>query len=216
MNIQRYIITSIFLVLFTTAGVCQLSSSGMLPVNEEGKVTFSEIVKVDSTFGPTLLYNNSLRWVSLLRNDNKKPMVINEYPEKSTVEGSNMFFVYQETMKVGVLRKIYGAVHYDFKIESRQGRYKYTFTNFVFHFYDRMRINSYEYLEPKPNGRTKKLEDPKASGWIATWRGIKMQVSDRMFEYSTKMNKYMTEDTNKEKFILEKKKVEQEKLKENW
>ena len=215
MNIQRNIIASIISVLVSSVGFCQLST-GMLPLSEDGKVTFTEIVKVDSTFGSLLLYNNSLRWVSLLRNDNKKPMVINEYIEKSTVEGSNMFFVYQETMKIGVLRKIYGAVSYDFKIESRQGRYKHTFTNFVFHFYDRMRINSYEYLEPKPNGRTKKLEDTKASGWIATWRGIKMQVSDRIYEYSTKLNKYMSEDINKEKFLLEKKKGEQEKLKENW
>jgi hypothetical protein len=214
MNHTRIYIAFVINLLFSIHALGQYTT-GLLPLDENGKVTFTDVVKVDSTFGPTLLFNNSLRWVSLLRNDNKKPMVIKEYPEKTTVEGSNLFFVYQETFKVGVLKKIYGHVSYDFKIESRQGRYKYTFTNFVFYFYDRMRINSYEYLEPKPNGRSKKLEDPKASGWISTWRGIKVQVNDRMVEYITKMNKYMNEDTFKENLLLERKKVDQERMKEN-
>jgi len=203
-------------VIYLVALSHVLTFAQILPLDEAGKVTYTEVVKLDSSYSSTLLFNNAMRWTKLLRNDNKKPVEVNEDIANGIVSGSHNFYVYQETFKVGVLQKVNGLISYDFKIESRQGRYKYTFTNFIFHYYSIDRLNSYEYLTPKPNGKTKKLEDPKAPGWGDTWRAHKASVRERMQQYTENLKKFMAEDPEKEKLYIQKKDVEQKKLKDNW
>lgn len=186
----------------------------ILPLAENGKVTFTEIVKLDSTYSATLLMNNANRWVKLLRNEDKKPMSIKS--DSNSIKGSNNYLVYVETFKIGVLKKTSGHISYDFLIEIKQGRYKYTFTNFVFHYYDTNRLNSYDYLTPKPNGKTKKLEEKNAGGWIGTWRAHKVTTRDKMEEYTTNLKKMMAEDPDRDRLLMQKKEVEQKKLKDNW
>ncbi|MBY0424196.1 MAG: hypothetical protein K2Q22_01045, partial [Cytophagales bacterium] len=60
------------MLFFIFVSFHNLFAQGILPVDENGKVTFTEVVTLDSTYNTVLLLNNANRWAKLLRNDDKK------------------------------------------------------------------------------------------------------------------------------------------------
>jgi len=129
------------------------------PLNESGKIYFYEVAKGDS-LTKDLLYHNALKWLYALRNPDLQ-MTIKADSLKGKIDAQNELSVYSQT---GVLKKLSGKVTYTSSVEVRDNLYRYTFSNFVFHYYKQDR--TYKIVA---TGKTKDLEDSKASGWQKLW-----------------------------------------------
>lgn len=139
----------------------------VMPKDEEGKITYLEVVSMDSIPKDTV-FKRIQNWIKFT------------YPQsKTTVDSSNKaiatrgrFLVYTNP---GVLKEIHGAIRYDLSIELKENRYRYTFTNFVFEYYKQDR--NYKY---NPTGTTRPLEDEKFPGWQAPWEKHKNNTDEHV------------------------------------
>jgi len=129
------------------------------PLNESGKIYFYEVAKGDS-LTKDFLYHNALKWFYALRSPDLQ-MIIKADSLKGKIDAQNELSVYSQT---GVLRKLSGKVTYTSSVEVRDNLYRYTFSDFIFHYYKQDR--TYKIVD---TGKTKDLEDSKASGWQKLW-----------------------------------------------
>ncbi len=144
------------LLIIASVSYFTTNAQVVMPKDEEGKITYLEVLSMDSIPGDTV-FNRIVSWVKYT------------YPQsKSTIDTINKalatrgrFLVYTNP---GVLKEIHGAIRYDLKIELKENRYRYTFTNFVFEYYKQDR--NYKYV---PTGQTKALEEEKFAGWQTPW-----------------------------------------------
>ena len=77
------------------------------------------------------------------------------------LSGTNFFSVYQKGI---VSKQIHGKIDYKVVLEIKNFKYRYTFSDFVFHYYKQDR--TYKMV---PTGKTKSLNEKKAAGWQKTW-----------------------------------------------
>jgi len=151
---RRTCILLLLLPCLTISGYAQ-----DFPLNESGKIYFYEVAKADS-LTKDFLYHNALKWFYALRNPDLQ-MIIKGDSLKGKIDAQNELSVYSQT---GVLKKLSGKVTYTSSVEVRDNLYRYTFSNFIFHYYKQDR--TYKIVE---TGKTKDLEDSKASGWQKLW-----------------------------------------------
>ena len=97
-----------------------------LPIDERTNlVTYQDVVKQDGT--PAVLYERAMEWVKKYYK-NTDEVIKNTDPQKGIIEmRSNVRIFYKQ--KDGTLR-YKNVVYYNFKIECRDNRYRYTITNF--------------------------------------------------------------------------------------
>ncbi len=160
------------------------------------KVVYTEIVKVDST-NRFELYKKASRWVGRQKFD-----VIEEDALSGKIIAKNSFIVYSER---GVLAKPNGDFTYDIFIDIKEGKYRYTFTNFVYRRYRQDRQDLLKYI---PEKGKKPIEDTKAAGWKKQWNKDKLQVNNKVNEHIVSLNQAM-------KYVAQKS-AETEKPKEEW
>jgi hypothetical protein len=142
-----------------------------LPVNGMNKCEATEVVLAEGFTGPAL-YANELRWLKgLTRVDGKLSSVIKD-SIGGTVSGNFEFLVYAQS---GILRKVAGAISYHFSVETKEGKYRYSFTDFVYHYYAQDR--NYRVVK---TGKTKPLEEVEAPGWQKLWTDHRKTVSARV------------------------------------
>ncbi len=149
-------LTSILLFLL----FAQLSVFGQtFPLNDAGKITFYEVVKADS-LKKDFLYHNAVKWLNSLKGFDE---IITESLDSihGKITAQNEVTVYSQT---GVLKKISGKMTYQTTIEVKDNLYRYSFSGFIFHYYKQDR--NYKMVAA---GKTKNLEDAKASGWQKLW-----------------------------------------------
>ena len=126
-----------------------------LPLDEQNKVCFYEIVKTDS-MKAGLLYTNAKNWLlswgyTLTEADSLNGRLL----------ASHNFPVYD---KGYVTKKIHGKISYHLLVEVKDHKYRYQFNDFVFAYYTEDR-----YSHSVPTGKTKALEEAMASGWQKLW-----------------------------------------------
>lgn len=131
-------------------------AQSILPV-ENNKIVFYEVTSTDS-IPKELLHQNAYNWlvaqkftsiVDSLTAEGHKLSAVSEYPVYAT----------------GYLTKRQnGSISYKIQIEVKENKYRYRFTDFVFHYYHENR--NYQVV---PTGKVKPLEDTNASGWQKTW-----------------------------------------------
>lgn len=138
------------------------------------KVVFSEIVKVDST-NRFDLYLKAVKWV-----ERQKFEVVEEDQLGGKIVAKNSFIVYTDK---GVLAKPNGDFTHDIIIELKDGRYRYTFDNFIYRQYKQDRTLKYV-----PVKGQKPIEDSKAAGWKKQWGKNKIQVTNKINDYISSLN----------------------------
>lgn len=126
-----------------------------LPLDEQNKVSFYEVVKTDS-IKAGLLYTNAKNWLlsrgyTLTEADSLNGRLL----------ASHNFPVYD---KGYVTKKIHGKISYRLLVEVKDHKYRYQFNDFVFAYYKEDR-----YSHSVPTGQTKALEEKTASGWQKLW-----------------------------------------------
>ena len=139
--------------------ICCFSTfaQSLLPLDEHKKIQFVEVVKVDSLDGQ-ILYAHAKSWLLT------SGYHITSSPQDSLsgkLIATNDIAVYARGY---MFKKLHGKIVYTTIIEVKENKYRYTFNNFVFHYYKEDRSH-----EMVPSGKTKALEDQKASGWQSLW-----------------------------------------------
>lgn len=160
------------LVLFTIALTFHLRGNAQLfPVNEKNKITYYEVIENDST-SQSLLYKNGVKWVNALNAYNHKVETTLADSISGQVNIENEFSLYSQP---GLLKKLVGKFTYVTLIEVKYNRYRYTFTDFVFHEYAPDRFHTII-----PTGKTRNLEVTKAKGSQKQWDKYRLVIADKI------------------------------------
>lgn len=127
-----------------------------LPLDNQGKVTFYEVVPAD-TLRATTLYAHAKHW-------------LHQYGYTlSTADSVAGRLVATQALPLydrGYLtKKLHGKMRYQLTLEVKDGRYRAQFTDFVFDYYHEDR--AYHLV---PTGKTKPLEEALAAGWQKLWQ----------------------------------------------
>ena len=124
MKMKISISTIVFLLGFTVAAQ---NTSSKLPINPEtNKIEFQEVVDQDGTKDE--LFNRSIYWLNDFYKDPVRVTSLRDI-ETGKIVGQHRFRIYY-TDKDG--NKIAaGMIGYDFMIELKQDRYRYTLNNFL-------------------------------------------------------------------------------------
>lgn len=138
-------------------------------IDTTAKFTLTEVIKVDS-LNRFELYKKAGKWI-----ENQKFEVIEEDPIEGKFIARNKIIVYTDK---SVLAKPNGDFHHDVLIEIKDGKYRYSFTNFVYRQYKLDRNLKYVPVKGK-----KPIEDTKAPGWSKQWSKNKLQVNNQVNEY---------------------------------
>jgi hypothetical protein len=153
----------ILFILISASAVAQDN----LPRDENGKIVFEEIVKVDSMPASSLL-SNAKTWIRKIYSQTEKSI---RY-DSNSVSAKGLFLVYT---KGGISKEIHGAIRYNVRIMVKNNKYQYRFSDFVFEYY---KINrNYQYV---PTGQEKPLEAEKFTGWEPAWKNHKKETLNRI------------------------------------
>lgn len=157
------------------------SAQSLLPVDDSTKkVTFEEIVKVDSTSLMTL-QSNAEAWIQKnLKSDNSE-IRLDSNGGRLSSEGK--FFVYTKGI---ASKEIHGAIRFKLTIETKPNKYRYRFSDFVFEYYKQNR--QFKYV---PTGKEKPLEDPKFPGWEKPWVRYKKETAGKINTYISSLKEAM-------------------------
>lgn len=198
--IRAFILLSMKILTLTILLVYLNCQHIEFPKDEYGKYNFSEVVQVPGLSKEQLFNNGStfLKKIKVLKS-REKYLNINEDNSQLTTKGS--FYVY----RYGSIKKaIDGAVEYDIKIELKEGRYRYTITNFQFNEYQRNRYGRYEPMK----GKYKPLEMQASSLNQKSWEYYKETVHEKTLELINNLYGDM--------IYSETKKIKKAKKEENW
>ena len=97
-----------------------------LPIDERTNlVTYQDVVKQEGT--PDVLYQRALKWVKSYYK-NTSEVIKNADAEKKVIEMRSSVRIFSKQKDGTMLPK--NVVYYNFKLECRDNRYRYTITNF--------------------------------------------------------------------------------------
>src|SRR5690348_5723510 len=91
---------------------------------------FSNVVVADS-LSHEFLFHNASRWVNSLKDE--KVVLSQNDSINGKIEGESSYLVY--TQQAGILKKLSGRISYKISIEVKDNKYRYHFSDFVFHYY---------------------------------------------------------------------------------
>ncbi len=153
-----------------------------LPLNGAGKCEMTEVVIAEG-FSRSILYSNELKWLKGLSRVDGKLSSIAKDSIAGKISGNFEFLVYAQS---GILRKVAGSISYHFSVETKEGKYRYSFTDFVFHYYAQDR--NYRIVK---KGNTKPVEETIALGWQKLWsehrKTANIWVSNQIDELKVKI-----------------------------
>ena len=118
------------LVLFSSILLAQKPAADLpvpaLPIDERTNlVTYQDVVKQEGT--PAVLYERAMKWVKkYYKNTNE--VIKKADPEKQVIEMRSSVRIFSKQKDGTMLPK--NIVYYNFKLECRDNRYRYTITNF--------------------------------------------------------------------------------------
>ncbi len=143
------------------------------------RMVFMDVVKADSV-SKEELYQNARNW---LQENQFEVIADSVLPESHKILATQTFPVYGTGY---VSKKLSGKITLQVQIEVKEQKYRYQFTHFVFHYYKENRNYQYE-----PTGKTKPLEDTKASGWQKTWQAHKRTTQTTVANWVGSMKKQL-------------------------
>ncbi len=168
-------------------------SAQNFPVSQNGIISYEEVVEVDSMKNGQL-FSNAKKWLSSLEEE-KITMTLKD-SVSGHLAGTLSFFVYSQT---GILKKLSGRFDYAFTIDTKDNKYRYRFTDFVFHQYQQNR--NYKIVETI---KTKKLEETHAAGWQKLWEKHRATVDQKMTDHLKSLQQKMKEREMVDKKIAKK------------
>lgn len=135
MRKEKYIFTSIVMIcglaLHNAAGQENLQvrqdSMSFVPVDKTtGKITYQEVVTEEGTKND--FFNRAVAWVNETYKNPTSVTTVRD-PQTGKIEGNYRFKIYQSTE--GQEGMEWGTILYSFRLEFKDGRYKYSFYDFL-------------------------------------------------------------------------------------
>ena len=182
--IMKRILTLIILFNFST--LILFSQEDILPIDKEtGKISYSEIVKVDSVDAKAL-YNNAKIWFVHYFNSAKNVLQLDD-KESGRIIGKGLLNV---TTSV-IVKADAGVVKFTIEINAKDGRYKYTFTDFWHEAYISKITTPGDLRLSKPGGGILTMGK-------GNWNGIKRQTNEMVLDMILNLKKAMSSSQNKD------------------
>jgi hypothetical protein len=160
----------VLLVITTLFHLTTVFAQIDLPKDQNGKITYTDIV-VDSSASAPQLYTQAKNWIYKHHQSTSKSIVLDS--ANGTLTAKGYYLVYNKGI---VSKQVHGAIRYNVLIEVKDHKYRYTFTDFVFEYYHQNR--NYQYV---PTGKEKPLEDEKFPGFQKSWDSHKLE-NDRLIK----------------------------------
>lgn len=133
-----------------------LAWSQPLPLDDQHKVSFYEVVPADSLQASTL-YAHAKHW---LRRGGY--VVSSNDSVAGRLVATQALAMYDRGY---ITKKLHGKMRYQLTLEVKDGRYRLQINNFTFDYYQEDR--AYHLV---PTGKVKPLEDTLAAGWQKLWQ----------------------------------------------
>jgi hypothetical protein len=160
---------------------------------------FADVAIADS-LDKDVLFQNAKKWVALLELNNESVFQLQPDSMNGKLSGKSTFYVFSQS---GILKKISGKVSYNFSVEVKDKKYRYSFTDFVFHYFKQDR-----YYNMVETGKTKPLEEVEAQGWQKLWTTHRKYVTVKMNDNVKLLQVQMKENPKKIEKIIAAKKIE--------
>ena len=151
-------------LLITSSSLILFSQTTSIPVDEDtGKIMYREVVEQKGT--KTEFFNRAISWINSFY---KNPVAVTKTrdPESGIIRGLHRIKL-KDTMKDGT-RTDAGTVQYEFSIELKDGRYRYTLHEFVLR--QQSKIPAERWLnqsDAKSKSYLKQIDDF-SKNWIAS------------------------------------------------
>lgn len=175
----------IILIFLIFTNFIFLSQNTILPISEAGKVNFEEVVEVEN-IGKELLFKNATKFISSLKTERKSKSNLNTDFSNGHLTKEGSFYVYTQGL---ITPQIHGEITYKLNLVISDEGYKYSFTDFVFHYYQRNRYGRYAPV----SGKYKYLEEEKFAGMQKTWENHKQVTKDHIEFQIDQLKKKMEE-----------------------
>lgn len=148
----------------TIAFLLALVANSFCSFGQNAPFVFTNVVVLDSVEAAVMLRNGK-QWAIKY---NFQDLDTGE----NAIRGENSFFVYQKGL---VSKQVHGKVHYKLFLEIKDNKYRYTFSDFIFHYYKQDK--NYKFV---PTGKEKPLNEPTVNGWQKTWEQHKKASEEQM------------------------------------
>ncbi|MFN0048856.1 MAG: DUF4468 domain-containing protein [Cytophagales bacterium] len=178
--LRRQINHLIFILFFTSVCEAQLSVSFRkqsketvkFQKDENGKIIFYEVVICDSVPRDTL-WKNGLNWVKNALND-KKDNILFDNQLFGTIEAETSLMLYVPSI---ITKMPHGRLTYKIILDIKDRKYRYTFTDFIFQYYQQDR-KDFQYKPVK--GSYRPFEKEKYPGYQTAWNNHKLTVKEHI------------------------------------
>ena len=171
-----------YLFFFLTGLITTNSFSQDFPLDTKGKISYSDVIEVDSLKMEDL-FRNGVKWFTTLQHE--KVLIARKDSLSGNLSGYSSFLVYSQ---LDALKKVSGRISYALSIDVKDNKYRYCFTDFVFHYCKPDR--SYKMVE---TGRTRMLEDVEAPGWQKLWIRHRGTTNKKLLSNIVRLNLTMKE-----------------------
>lgn len=165
-----------------------ISQTGPLPLNKSNIVEFTDVVKVDS-IDATTLYSRAKLFIAQSFVDNKAVTQLNDDAGKQIYAKGNL----RVSCKDFLGNHEYGTVAFAVTIQAKDGRYRYSITDFQHNF----QMNNHN-----ASGGSIENDKPRCGGLMMTkkcWNEIKDQTNTQMKAFINTLQEYMTGKSNESK-----------------
>jgi hypothetical protein len=116
------LVISPFITLTSFSQMDKTTSINNFPINEKGEVVYTEIVKIDSTDSKEL-YVKAHEWFANTFNSAQNVVQLDD-KDAGTIIGKGVFEFDETVMVVWV--------NFTIEIQTKDGKYKYTLSNFIY------------------------------------------------------------------------------------
>ena len=189
---------TVFLIISTF--YYSLTQDTQFPIDDLGKYTITEVVELHG-IDKDKLFLNGEKFMKKVKVLNSKKKYYKIEKDNYTITNKGSFYVY----RIGSVKKgIGGAVEYDINLEIKDGKYRYTITNFIFNEYQRNRYGKYEPVK----GKFIPLEMEVSSINKKEWEKHKQVVFEKSLE--------LIQNLYSEMIYAEEKKNKKVKKDDNW
>jgi len=181
-----------------------------ITANEVGNYEIFDVISVDSSFTKEQLYQNALDFVKkeIRQHHKRKAVVLSQSADSGKVIGLGSLLIFRKGL---VTPQPEGEVFYQLTIETKDGRYRYTFSHFFINMYQRDRYGVY-----KPINRIKKPLEPFLNDEDNKYRAYQKADIAQHLDYRINLLKmYMLKKSNAVSTDKTEKRVQKAKS-ENW
>ncbi len=165
-----------FTLLFTILGFFLNAQKANVPVNDDtGLITWQAVVEENGE--PLALYNRCIEWINSQYKNSQEVTKVSK-PEEGLIVINHGIRLY-DTLDDGVIVVSNTVVNYVLRLEFKENRYRYTFTDFT------MKAMSRYPLE--------RWLDEKDPTWSPKWNGYLIQVDAEVSRLIKSLKKGMKE-----------------------